>query len=76
MKAKRETDFRRTVIDLVRARHPVLLVESHEDSRVLEVLSDVARDPALKRPRNVVAFTLSRGLHVPGEMGKAVAPVD
>lgn len=76
MKAKRETDFRRNLIDLVRARNPVLLVESHEDSRVLEIIMSVARDPGIKRPRNVAAFTLSRGLHVPGETGKAVAPVD
>lgn len=67
-------EFRSTVIDLVRARHPVLLVETHESERVLDIALNVATAEELKRPRRVVAYSLSQGLHAPGEPGGKPQP--
>jgi ATP-dependent 26S proteasome regulatory subunit len=67
--------FRETVIDLIRARHPILLVETHEAERVMATVASVAADPyAFRSPRQVMAFTLSRGLHVPGDPGRGQTP--
>lgn len=64
------TVFRETLIDLVRARHPIVLIETHEGERVLETAASIAIAPELKRPRKVMQFTLSNGLHEPNGSGK------
>jgi len=69
--------FRSTVVELVRARHPVLLVETHESERVLDIAMSVSTAAEIKRPRRVVAYSLSQGLHVPGDKtGKPQSPQD
>ncbi|PND53626.1 MULTISPECIES: AAA family ATPase [Rhodococcus] len=68
-------EFRDTLVQLVRARHPVLLVETHEEERVLSTVRSLAMDlTALPRPRNVLVYTLSNGLHVCGGEGKPMQP--
>ncbi|RJT97357.1 AAA family ATPase [Arthrobacter frigidicola] len=74
--SRRSVPFRENLIDLIRARHPVLLVETHEDQRVLQLVEETATAAPLKRPRRVVAYSLSQGLHAIGENGKAVSPVE
>lgn len=66
--------FRETLVELIRARHPVLLVETHEGDRVIAAVEAVASSPELRRPRRVVAYTVSKGLHAPGQQGKPTAP--
>ncbi|QCR20858.1 AAA family ATPase [Agrococcus sp. SGAir0287] len=61
--------FVSTVVEYIRARHPILVVESQESERVVSLMSKVATAPELRQPRRVVAFTLTNGLHVPGESG-------
>ncbi|MCS5493396.1 AAA family ATPase [Curtobacterium flaccumfaciens] len=65
--------FRTKLIDLIRARHAVLLVESHEAERVTAEIERVALASELKRPRRVTHFTLSKGLHAAGERGKPLS---
>lgn len=65
--------FRSTLIELIRARHPVLMVETHESSRVIDAVRAVAADPALKTPRKVALYTVANGLHGVGETGKPMA---
>ncbi|MFR9751465.1 AAA family ATPase [Nocardia sp. 004] len=70
-------EFRNTLVQLIRARHPVLLVESHEEERILATVRSLAADPeALPRPKNVAIYTLSKGLHSPGGEGKPMQPAD
>jgi AAA+ superfamily predicted ATPase len=69
--------FQSTVVDLVRARHPVLVVESYESERVLDIVTLISTLPELKRHRRVLTYTLSLGLHAPGETkGKPQLPQD
>lgn len=74
LSAKVPSVFRETLVDLIRARHPILLVETHEGDRVIAAVEAVASSPNLRRSRRVVAYTVSKGLHVPGQQGKATAP--
>lgn len=70
-----DASFDATIIELIRARNPALLVETHEEERVVAALGAVATNEALRRPRKVVCYSLSRGLHEPGaQSGKALAP--
>jgi SpoVK/Ycf46/Vps4 family AAA+-type ATPase len=50
------------------------MVETHEGERVVAVAQGLATSPELKRPRQVMLFTLSNGLHAPGTRGNAEAP--
>ncbi|MBM7026014.1 AAA family ATPase [Clavibacter zhangzhiyongii] len=77
MHKTRSSTFRDTVVDLVRARHPVLLVESHESDRVVDMVLTLSSAPELKRPRRVLTYTMSSGLHSPGDRkGKVQSPQD
>lgn len=66
--------FRATLVELVRARHPVILIETHEPERVVEAVNDLAAGPELKKQRHVRLFTLSHGLHTGGGTGRPIAP--
>lgn len=69
--------FRESLLDLLRARHPVVLVETHETERVMAAVVSIAQDPtALRTQRQVLAYSLSRGLHHPGDPGRAQVPED
>lgn len=67
-------DFSRTLVELIRARHPILLVETHEGSRVIDATEIVAVSPEIRRPRKVITYTVSKGLHAPGQAGKPMSP--
>jgi SpoVK/Ycf46/Vps4 family AAA+-type ATPase len=72
--ARTPSVFGQTLVELIRARHPILLVETHEGNRVLAAAEAVASSPDLRRSRRVIAYTLSKGLHSPGQPGKPTAP--
>ncbi len=74
MNSKKPLTFSETLIDLIRARHPVLMVETHEGDRVITAAEAVASGPQLRRPRRVIVYTVSKGLHIPGQAGKPTAP--
>jgi ATP-dependent 26S proteasome regulatory subunit len=67
--------FRDTLAGLLRARYPVLYVESFEEQRVLAEIRSVAGDTArLRTPRGVTTWSSSEGLvgpddsHLPNTM--------
>ncbi|CCH88989.1 AAA ATPase, central domain protein [Modestobacter italicus] len=65
------------LVELVRARHPLLLVETHEEERVLTAVQAIVSDEAaLKRRRSLAVYTLSKGLHSPGTQGRKQEPVE
>lgn len=67
--------FRQTLTQLIRARNPVILIETHEEERVVGILQEVARDiDSLKRERRVVLYSLTRGLHEADATGEPMAP--
>ena len=66
--------FSATLLDLVRARHPVLLIETHEGDRVISAVQALATSPQLKRPRKVMLYSLTKGLHEPEESNKPQQP--
>lgn len=67
--------FRTTLVQLIRARNPVLLVQTHEEDRVVDVVCDIARDlDAIRRERRVVLYSLTRGLHERYGTGTPIAP--
>jgi len=69
--------FEGALIELIRARHPVLLVETHEEERVLTaVQAIVSNEAALKRRRALSVYTLSKGLHSPGAQGRRQEPAE
>jgi SpoVK/Ycf46/Vps4 family AAA+-type ATPase len=72
--AKTPLVFGETLVELIRARHPILLVETHEGNRVIAAAEAVATSPDLRRSRRVVMYTVSKGLHGPGQSGKPTAP--
>ena len=74
LNSKKPLTFSETMIDLIRARHPVLMVETHEGDRVIKAAEAVASGSQLRRPRRVLVYTVSKGLHHPGQPGKATAP--
>jgi AAA+ superfamily predicted ATPase len=64
--------FRQTFSQLLKARHPVLLIESYEEDRVIEEITAVAGDPDLVRTtRQVRVWSATAGLAAPGETGPA-----
>ena len=65
--------FKENVVDLIRARHPVLLVETQEFERVVREFQDIAVAPELKTKRKISLFTLSQGIHEPGSAGKPMS---
>jgi ATPase family associated with various cellular activities (AAA) len=66
--------FEATLGELIRARHPVLLIETQEPERVVSILSSLSTSPVLRRDRQVTLYTLSNGLHAPGTTGRPQAP--
>jgi SpoVK/Ycf46/Vps4 family AAA+-type ATPase len=72
--AKIPVVFRETLVELIRARHPILLVETHEGDRVIAAVEAVASSPDLRRSRRIISYTVSKGLHTPGQQGKPTAP--
>ena len=67
--------FQRTLTALIRARNPVLLVETQEPERVLDALDDLLSKGAIPRGRAVRTYTLTSGLHARhGAAGKRVVP--
>ncbi|MGM7666086.1 AAA family ATPase [Microbacterium sp. A93] len=67
--------FQRTLTELIRARNPVLLVETQEPDRVLDALDDLLAKGAIPRGRAVRSYTLTSGLHArQGAAGKRVVP--
>lgn len=58
--------FRAALAGLLRARYPVIHVESYEEQRVLAEIRAVAADPArLRTPRGVATWSVTRGLTRP-----------
>ena len=74
MSAGATLGFRETLTDLIRARHSVLMVETHEGDRVVRTVQELASSTDLKRSRHVMLFSLSHGLHAPGTTGKPQKP--
>jgi ATP-dependent 26S proteasome regulatory subunit len=67
--------FQRTLTELIRARNPVLLVETQEPDRVLDALDDLLAKGAIPRGRAVRTYTLTNGLHARhGAAGRRVVP--
>lgn len=67
--------FQQTMTELVRARHPVLLVETQEPERVIDAVQDLLSKGAVPRGRAVALYTLTKGLHAPGGApGRRVLP--
>lgn len=69
------TEFENSLIELIRARNPLLYVETFEEARVVGAVENIATNPKLKRDRQVISYTLSSGLHRLGEQGKPTDPV-
>jgi len=67
-------EFVATITQLIRARNPVLLVETHEEERVIRAMSELITSQALRRPRRLVTYTLTNGLHELGQKGTPVSP--
>ena len=64
--------FRQTFSELLKARHPVLLIESYEEDRVVDEIVAIAGDSQLVRtPRQVRVWSATSGLAAPGETGPA-----
>jgi len=61
--------FLGTVVEYIKARHPILAVETQEGDRVVALMGKVATSHELRTPRRVMLFTLTNGLHAPGESG-------
>ncbi len=58
--------FRDRLAGLLRARYPLLFVESFEEQRVLAEIRAVAADPArVRTPRGVATWSLTQGLTLP-----------
>ena len=69
------TSFQRTMSELIRARHPVLLVETQEPERVIDGIGGLLEKGAIPRGRAVRVYTLTSGLHAPGgSPGRRVIP--
>lgn len=64
------TNFANSVLEFIRARQPILLVETQEGNRVVNIVESIAAHPDLKRPRNVMLYSATKGLHKPNEIGK------
>lgn len=64
------SNFANSVLEFIRARQPILLVETQEGNRVVNIVESIASHPDLKRPRNVMLYTATKGLHKANEAGK------
>ena len=69
MTATSLTPFQRTLTELIRARHPVLLVETQEPDRVLDAVEDLLAKGSIPRGRAVRQYTLTNGLHARDSAG-------
>lgn len=58
--------FQETLRELIRARHPVLLVETQESDRVVDAVHDLVARGAIPRGRAVRLYSLTNGLHERG----------
>ena len=75
MQPNQATPFQAGVADLIRARHPVLLVETQEAERVVESVQDLLARGLVPRGRRVRVYTLTKGLHdAGGQPGRRVSP--
>jgi ATP-dependent 26S proteasome regulatory subunit len=76
MDAARAESFADVMTQLLKARQPLLAVESFEEDRVLDEIRGIVTDQQrLRTPRAVKVFTLTDGIHDPGDgKGKAQAP--
>lgn len=61
--------FRVVLAELLKARHPLLLVETHEDDRAVDEIAAVACDPELRTPRTVYDWSATHGLAKRGGEG-------
>lgn len=61
--------FRVVLAELLKARHPLLLVETHEDDRAVDEIAAVASDPDLRTPRTVYDWSATHGLAKRGAAG-------
>ncbi len=61
--------FREVLAELLKARHPLLLVETHEDDRAVDEVAAVAMDPELRTPRAVYDWSATHGLAKRGAEG-------
>jgi ATP-dependent 26S proteasome regulatory subunit len=61
--------FRTVLAELLKARHPLLLVETHEDDRAVDEIAAVASDPELRTPRTVYDWSATHGLTKRGTEG-------
>jgi len=69
------SSFQKTLTELIRARNPVLLVETQEPERVLDAVEDLLDQGAIPRGRAVQMYTLTNGLHTrDGSGGRRVVP--
>jgi ATP-dependent 26S proteasome regulatory subunit len=67
--------FQETLRELIRARHPVLLVETQEPDRVVDAIEDLVAKGTIPRGRAIKMYTLTNGLHARGAAaGKRVLP--
>lgn len=62
--------FRIVFAELLKARHPLLLVETHEDDRAADEIAAVATDPELRTRRAVYEWSATHGLAKRGADGK------
>lgn len=77
MAATSLTSFQRTLTELIRARHPVLLVETQEPDRVVDAVEDLLAKGSIPRGRAVRQYTLTNGLHARDSAGgRRVLPED
>lgn len=68
------TPFQSTLTELIRARHPVLLIETQEPERVVEAVESLLEKGSIPRGRAVQLYTLTKGLHKSGSAGRPVIP--
>lgn len=69
--------FQSTMTELIRARHPVLLVETQEPELVVDGVRGLLSAGSIPRGRHIRMYTLTSGLHIPGQSpGRRVAPED
>jgi SpoVK/Ycf46/Vps4 family AAA+-type ATPase len=67
--------FAEQLSQLIRARNPVLYVETHEEERVVAAIEELAAEMSESgRPRKVMQFSLTKGLHESGSTGSPSAP--
>ncbi|GAA1378746.1 AAA family ATPase [Luteococcus sanguinis] len=73
----RLSPFESNLVELVRARHSVLLVETQESERVIDAVKRLTASDEFPRRRAVRLYTLTKGLHLPDEPGgRRLTPED